>query len=61
MNVNVNSVEVNGGEKYVYFKLDETEVIAKVNSKINIGTTADFSIDPGDFHFFDVETKERIV
>jgi len=61
IHVNVESTETNGGEKIVRFKLDDTEVQAKINSKINIGAIADFTIDPADFHFFDVQTKERIV
>ena len=61
LHVNVESIEAGGGEKNIHFKLDDTDVTAKVNSKVNIGTVADFTIDPSDFHFFDKDTKERIV
>ncbi len=61
MHVGVDEVETIGGEKIIHFKLDETEVQAKVNSKINTGATVDFTIDISDLHFFDIDTKERIV
>lgn len=61
LHVNVDDVETIGGEKNVHFKLDETEVVAKLNSRTGIDAAADFTIDIGDFHFFDYDTKQRIV
>ncbi len=61
LHVNVESIEAGGGEKNVHFKLDETDVVAKVSAKATIGNVADFTTDPSDFHFFDIDTKERIV
>ncbi len=61
MHVAVNEVETIGGEKIIHFKLDETEVLAKVSSSVNIGAAADFTIDISNLHFFDIETKQRIV
>lgn len=61
MHVNVESVEAGGADKEVHFMLEGVNVTAKVSNKANIGVTADFTLDPADFHFFDVETKERIV
>ncbi len=61
LHVNVESIEAGGGEKNVHFKLDETDVVAKVSAKATIGNVADFTTDPSDFHFFDKDTKERIV
>lgn len=61
MHVNVDNVEAGGAEKTIFFRLDDTEVVAKVSAKTNVGVTADFTVDPGDFHFFDIETGARIV
>ncbi len=61
MHVNIDEIETIGGERHIHFKLDETPVVAKVSSKINIGAAADFTIDISDLHFFDIETKQRIV
>lgn len=61
IHVDVTNVETMGGEKNVHFMLGDTDVTAKINSKVNIGTIADFTIEPADFHFFDFETKQRIV
>ncbi len=61
MHVNVDGIEAGGAEKNVHFKLDNTDVVAKVNNKVNIGATADFITDFADFHFFDIDTKQRIV
>ncbi len=61
MHVDIDSIESNGPDKEIHFKLDDTEVVAKVGAKVNFGKTADFTIDPSDFHFFDTVTKERIV
>ncbi len=60
MHVHIDKVETIGGEKIAHFKLDENEVKAKVNSKVNIGADADFTIDMSDLHFFDAETGHRI-
>ena len=50
-----------GSHKNIYFKLEETNFCVNTSSQTPKIKEMDFSINPRDLHFFDIETKEPIV
>ena len=58
--VKPNFEESLGSQKIVYFKIGNTETIAKASNEYRSGDLIDFSIDPMRFHFFDANTKEAL-
>lgn len=49
-----------GSFKNVYFKIQNSEFCATLNSDSDTKETMGFSINPRDIHVFDFETKERL-
>lgn len=49
-----------GSFKNVYFKIQNSEFCATLNSDSDTKETMEFSINPRDIHVFDFETKERL-
>ena len=52
--------EMLGSEKIVYFNINDIKCSAKIDAQKQFGEEITLKIDPKDFLFFDVETKERI-
>ena len=50
-----------GSHKNIYFKFGEADFCATATSQTPKAQEMEFSINPRDLHFFDVETKEPIV
>ena len=49
-----------GAQKVVYFKIGETETVAKTSGEYRSSDFIDFSIDPMKIKFFDANTKEAL-
>lgn len=52
--------EMLGSEKIVYFNINDIKCSAKIDAQKQFGEEITLKIDPKDFLFFDIETKERI-
>ncbi|MGF1712400.1 sn-glycerol-3-phosphate ABC transporter ATP-binding protein UgpC [Vibrio kagoshimensis] len=57
-------VENLGNEKYLYFKIGNNEIVARVNNQTittsDIGSNVRFNFDSGFCHIFDAETEQNI-
>ncbi len=49
-----------GSQKVVYFKIGNTDTVAKASNDYRTGDLIDFSIDPMKLKFFDIYTKEAL-
>lgn len=58
--VNVDSVELLGSEKIVYFSVGQNKCCAKIEASHNIGQTIELGIDKNDLHYFSKETLKRL-
>jgi len=58
----VNATELLGAEKHLYVNIDETDLIAKVNPRLDIknGDTVKLAMDNSRIHVFDKETELTI-
>ena len=57
----VNFEENLGSHKNIYFKFGDKDFCVNVDSKTPPAKEMNFSINPRDLYFFDIETKEPIV
>lgn len=60
LNVEVDSVELLGSEKILYFSIGERKCCAKVEAARELGKTVELSINKKDLHYFDKETLKRL-
>jgi len=58
----VEVVEPMGSESYIYFRLNDTPFISRVDAhrKVKVGETAEPAVFIDKAHFFDPETEARI-
>jgi len=54
--VDVESIELLGSEKIIYFNIGERRCCAKVASSVEVGKTFEIGINKSDLHYFDKET-----
>ncbi len=62
INCEVDVVEPMGNESFVYFQIDEIQIVARISSSIIIkpGQKFSFSYNPAKIHLFDGESEKRI-
>ncbi len=60
LTVDVDSVELLGSEKIVYFKIGENRCCAKVEASFEVGETFEIRINKADLHYFDRKTLARL-
>ncbi len=60
LNVTVDSVELLGSEKIIYFSIGERRCCTKIEASREVGNTVELGIDKADLHYFDNETLKRL-
>ena len=60
LSVNVDSVELLGSEKIIYFTIGERRCCAKIDASREIGKTVELGIAKDDLHYFNKETLNRL-
>ncbi len=56
----VESVELLGSEKIIYFTIGERRCCAKIDASNELGSTVELGLDKSDLHYFDKETLKRL-
>lgn len=63
LNAKVDGIENTGSEKYLYFTIDDSKVVLKATKEVGyiIGEELNIGFNIEKLHYFDKETKKRIV
>ena len=61
IHVNTDMIELNGGEKNVYFELNNAKCSAKIPSDYDLSDKIELKLSVEDMYFFDKETGENLL
>ncbi len=58
----IDALELLGADEWIYFYLNGEQMIARIPSMrtLEVGLDIEFSFDPAEAHFFDLDTEKRI-